>query len=226
MTQRLAKADAEARESQQQVESERGKLAAILGRLSTGVVALEPDLSIRTANRTAGAILGVDLEQHQGEAMAETCRKPVAPEPVSLGGSTPSGPGRERLAGADRIAARDRPAGADVRLCRVAGGTRRHGWLRRGIRRHHRAVEGAARCRLGRDRASPGPRDQESPHADPVVRRTSAAPLSAFAYQRFGTARSFDVHHHPTGRGHEGYGQRLQRVRAHAGDGHGGNRSQ
>ena len=71
MTQRLAKADAEARESQQQVESERGKLEAILGRLSTGVVALEPDLSIRTANRAAGAILGVDLEQHQGEAMAE-----------------------------------------------------------------------------------------------------------------------------------------------------------
>ena len=64
MTRRLAKADAETRESQQQVESERGKLAAILGRLSTGVIALEADLSIRTANRAASAILGVDLQQH------------------------------------------------------------------------------------------------------------------------------------------------------------------
>ncbi len=71
MTKRLANADAEARESQQQVERERGKLEAILGRLSTGVVALEADLCIRTANRAAGAILGVDLEQHEGESLAE-----------------------------------------------------------------------------------------------------------------------------------------------------------
>ena len=71
MTRRLAQADAEARKSQQQVESERAKLEAILGRLSTGVVALEADLSVRTANRAAGAILGVDLEQHQGEPLAE-----------------------------------------------------------------------------------------------------------------------------------------------------------
>ena len=71
MTRRLAKADAEARESQQQVESERGKLEAILTRLSTGVVALEADLSIRTANRAAGLILGVDLERYKGEPLAE-----------------------------------------------------------------------------------------------------------------------------------------------------------
>ena len=71
MTRRLARADTVTRESQQQLESERGKLEAILGRLSTGVIALEPDLRIRTANRAAGAILGVDLEQGQAGKLAD-----------------------------------------------------------------------------------------------------------------------------------------------------------
>jgi PAS domain S-box-containing protein len=71
MTQRLAKASDEARSSQQQVESERRKLEVILARLSTGVVALEPDMRIRTANQAASAILGEDLEKHRGESLAE-----------------------------------------------------------------------------------------------------------------------------------------------------------
>jgi PAS domain S-box-containing protein len=69
MTQRLAKASEDARQSQQQVESERRKLEVILARLSTGVLALEPDLRIRTANHAASAILGVDLESHVGESV-------------------------------------------------------------------------------------------------------------------------------------------------------------
>jgi PAS domain S-box-containing protein len=71
MTQRLAKASEETRSSQQQVESERRKLEVILARLSTGVVALEPDLRIRTANQAAGAILGEDLEKHKSESLIE-----------------------------------------------------------------------------------------------------------------------------------------------------------
>ena len=71
MTQRLAKASEEARSSQQQVESERRKLEVILARLSTGVVALEPDMRIRTANQAASAILGEDLEKHEGESLTE-----------------------------------------------------------------------------------------------------------------------------------------------------------
>jgi PAS domain S-box-containing protein len=71
MTQRLAKASEEARSSQQQVESERRKLEVILARLSTGVVALEPDMRIRTANQAASVILGEDLDKHRGEALAE-----------------------------------------------------------------------------------------------------------------------------------------------------------
>ncbi len=66
MTKRLARARQETRRSQQAVEAERAGLAVILARLSTGVVSLEPDLTVRTANQAASAILGVDLEQAVG----------------------------------------------------------------------------------------------------------------------------------------------------------------
>jgi PAS domain S-box-containing protein len=69
MTQRLARASEDARQSQQQVERERRKLEVILARLSTGVVSLEPDLRIRTANHAASSILGVNLETHVGESI-------------------------------------------------------------------------------------------------------------------------------------------------------------
>ncbi len=71
MTRRLAVARETARQSQALVESERQNLEVILARLSTGVVSLEPDLKIRTANQSAGAILGVDLESMVGKSLAE-----------------------------------------------------------------------------------------------------------------------------------------------------------
>lgn len=71
MTKRLAGAHEKAASSQQQVESERHKLEVILARISTGVVSLETDMRVRTANRAAGAILGVDLELHLGESLVE-----------------------------------------------------------------------------------------------------------------------------------------------------------
>jgi len=66
MTKRLARARVETRRSQQAVEAERAGLAVILARLSTGVVSLEADLTVRTANQAASAILGVDLESVVG----------------------------------------------------------------------------------------------------------------------------------------------------------------
>ncbi len=71
MTRRLATARQEARTSEQLVDSERQKLAVILARLSTGVVSLEPDMRIRTANGAASAIFGADLESHIGESLEE-----------------------------------------------------------------------------------------------------------------------------------------------------------
>ena len=71
MTQRLASARREASLSQALVESERANLEVILARLSTGVLALESDMRIRTANQASGAILNVNLEDHVGESLAD-----------------------------------------------------------------------------------------------------------------------------------------------------------
>ena len=74
MTQRLSSARREASLSQALVESERANLAVILDRLSTGVVALEADLRIRTANSASGSILNVDLENRVGEYLPDVAR--------------------------------------------------------------------------------------------------------------------------------------------------------
>jgi nitrogen fixation/metabolism regulation signal transduction histidine kinase len=72
MTKRLARAREETRRSQQTVEAERAGLAVILARLSTGVVSLEANLTVRTANQAASAILGIDLEAAVGKRFDES----------------------------------------------------------------------------------------------------------------------------------------------------------
>ncbi len=74
MTERLATARREASLSQALVEAERTNLEVILARLSTGVVALESDLRIRTANQASGAILNVDLENRAGEYLVDVAK--------------------------------------------------------------------------------------------------------------------------------------------------------
>ncbi len=74
MTQRLSSARREASLSQALVEAERANLEVILARLSTGVVALEADLRIRTANQASGAILNVDLENRVGEYLPDVAK--------------------------------------------------------------------------------------------------------------------------------------------------------
>jgi len=74
MTQRLSSARREASLSQALVEAERANLEVILARLSTGVVALESDFRIRTANQASGAILNVDLENRVGEFLPDVAK--------------------------------------------------------------------------------------------------------------------------------------------------------
>jgi len=74
MTQRLATARRETSLSQALVEAERTNLEVILARLSTGVLALESDMRIRTANQASGAILGVDLENSAGEYLLDVAK--------------------------------------------------------------------------------------------------------------------------------------------------------
>jgi nitrogen fixation/metabolism regulation signal transduction histidine kinase len=74
MTQRLSATSRQAALSQAQVEAERANLEVILARLSTGVVALDADLHIRTANQASGAILNVDLEKRVGESLEDVAK--------------------------------------------------------------------------------------------------------------------------------------------------------
>jgi nitrogen fixation/metabolism regulation signal transduction histidine kinase len=71
MTRRLRRAREDQQRAQQAAETERANLAIILARLSTGVVSLEPDLCVRTANRAASTILGEDLEACVGRHIAD-----------------------------------------------------------------------------------------------------------------------------------------------------------
>jgi nitrogen fixation/metabolism regulation signal transduction histidine kinase len=71
MTKRLGRVRADAERSRAAVERERASLAVILARLSTGVVALEADLTLRTANAAASDILGLDLEQWLGRSFPD-----------------------------------------------------------------------------------------------------------------------------------------------------------
>ena len=86
MITRLSEAREQAHESEQTVENERAYLEVILGRLSTGVVSLEPDWRIRTANRAAGAILGVDLESCIGRRLPDVADgRPLLQQFIAVG---------------------------------------------------------------------------------------------------------------------------------------------
>jgi len=91
MTKRLRLAREDQQRAQQAAETERANLAIILARLSTGVVSLEPDLRVRTANRAAITILGDELDGCVGRDLgavgvedgllgqfAEACRARIA----------------------------------------------------------------------------------------------------------------------------------------------------
>jgi nitrogen fixation/metabolism regulation signal transduction histidine kinase len=61
MTKRLRRTSEEAALSRQAVERERERLAVILSRLSSGVLVIDAQLNLHSANQSAGAILGSDF---------------------------------------------------------------------------------------------------------------------------------------------------------------------
>jgi nitrogen fixation/metabolism regulation signal transduction histidine kinase len=71
MTKRLRRAREETSRSQQAVERERERLAIILARLSTGVLAVDRHLTVRIANQAAGLILGTDFSNATGRSLPE-----------------------------------------------------------------------------------------------------------------------------------------------------------
>ena len=53
------------------VESQRAYLETVLGRLSSGVMAVDRELALRTANQAAHDILQVDLDRFSGRPLEE-----------------------------------------------------------------------------------------------------------------------------------------------------------
>ena len=69
MTRQLKRAHDETRASQLLVESQRAYLQTVLQRLSTGVLTLDSERRLVTANRAATEILGVDLDEMIGRTL-------------------------------------------------------------------------------------------------------------------------------------------------------------
>ncbi len=66
MTNKISLARDEANRSKEQVEHERAYLKAVLGRLSSGVMTLDDELTIRVANSAASQILEIDMDRAVG----------------------------------------------------------------------------------------------------------------------------------------------------------------
>ena len=173
MTKRLRRARAETTHSQQAVERERTRLAIILARLSTGVLAVDRTLTVRTANEAAGAILGTDLSAAAGRALPELAAgnerlgqfvaalavrfaagREEWREQLDLDGA---GGRRTLMCACTALPGEDSDVGFVIVFDDITA-----------------LAAGAARCRLGRGGAAPGARDQEPAHPDPAVCRAHA----------------------------------------------------
>ena len=71
MTKRLRRASEEAKRSRQAVERERERLAIILSRLSTGVIVTDRELTVHSANQSAGTILGTSFANAAGQHLTQ-----------------------------------------------------------------------------------------------------------------------------------------------------------
>ena len=80
MEDRLSDARDQTRLSRLEVESQRAYLEAVLERISTGVLTLDAEGALRTANAASTRILGVDLAPLSGQPLSE-----LAAEHAALG---------------------------------------------------------------------------------------------------------------------------------------------
>ncbi len=81
MTRRIAAARDEARRNRDEVDAQRAYLAAVLGRLSSGVLTIDAQGCVRTANASAAQILGIGERPLGGQPLARIAaeHRPLAP---------------------------------------------------------------------------------------------------------------------------------------------------
>lgn len=75
MTNKVSAAQDDARQSQHQAERERAYVGAVLGRLSSGVITLDINRTVRAVNTAASQILETELENTRGHTLDELERK-------------------------------------------------------------------------------------------------------------------------------------------------------
>jgi nitrogen fixation/metabolism regulation signal transduction histidine kinase len=71
MTNKVSAAQNDARQSQQQAERERAYVGAVLGRLSSGVLTLDINRTVRAVNTAASQILETELDHSKGQTLEE-----------------------------------------------------------------------------------------------------------------------------------------------------------
>ena len=74
MTRRIGEARNAAEESRRELQAQHNYLGTVLGALSTGVMALDGNGNIKTANPAAEQILGLDLDRHTGRPLTNLAR--------------------------------------------------------------------------------------------------------------------------------------------------------
>ena len=155
MTKRLRRARTEATQSQQAVERERERLAIILARLSTGVLAIDRSMLLRTAKQAAGAILGTDLSAGAGRSLPELAASNERLGQFVAALAVRFAAGREEWREQLDL---DGAGGRRTLMCAwyAAARRRQRFGFRHRFRRHHSAAAGAARCGLGRGGLPPG----------------------------------------------------------------------
>ena len=83
MSRRVAQARDQAKTSQAQVEAQRAYLEALLGRLSSGVLATDRGGVLRTHNHAADQILELDLQSHRGKTLTQLAEELPALRPLA-----------------------------------------------------------------------------------------------------------------------------------------------
>ncbi|NVK30547.1 MAG: HAMP domain-containing protein [Gammaproteobacteria bacterium] len=82
MTSKLEQMQMQNDRHQLALETERAYLQAVFGQLSSGVIVLEPNFSVRTANQAAAELLGVELEELMAAVFNPSQPQSMIPESV------------------------------------------------------------------------------------------------------------------------------------------------
>ena len=161
MTRQLEKARDATRQSQRQLEEQRGYLEAVLERLSNGVLTLDQEGRLHTANHAAQQILGISLGVHTGRTLTEIAAlhphllvlaERFAPHlkgsMLRLGTGGSKSPSPERAGGEFSCAAAPgSPERRNHPVATLSSSTISPNWSRRSARRHGARLPGASHTR-------------------------------------------------------------------------------